>query len=89
MLSLKFKLDAAMSQYTILYDMMVDKNGFPKEVYNHELIRPMSEFLDSHDLNVLSPLVDARLKSQGYDRGSISTFHALFFCEPKFLKITG
>jgi len=88
-LQLKLTLKSQLTKFEALYRQMVDKYGFPKEEYISEMVKPVEQFLLDYGLQALGPLVSARLKSQGYDRGDMITFYALFFLDPTFLQPGG
>ena len=85
-LMVKLRIGWELIKLEQLYHKFVDEYGFPKETHQIELSKPLDEFLTDHGIEALRPLIQYRLKSQGYDRGGVSAFLALFFLDPKFLR---
>ncbi len=86
LINLKLTLDSQLEKYQKLFKTMTDEYGFPKEEYMHEMVKPIHKFFHDHGLTALDPLVESRLKSQGYDRGDIMVFNSMFFLDPEYLK---
>ena len=82
----KIRLGWELRKLKKLYHKFVDEYGYPKEKYRSELSKPIDELMIDHGIKALGPLIQLRLKSQGYDRGGMSAYSALFFLDPKFLR---
>lgn len=86
LIKLKILLDKQLEIFGQIYKMLTDKYGFPREEYMKEMTKKVTEFFEDHNLTLLNPLIESRLKSQGYDRGDMILFNSLFFLDPKYLK---
>ena len=82
----KIRLGWELRKLKKLYHKFVDEYGYPKEEYKSELSKPLDELLVDYGIKALRPLIQLRLECQGYDRGGVSAFSALFFIDPKYLR---